>query len=70
MRTETLKRIARRSMGSVLCLLALGASLPLTAGCGVVDGDCLDNLFDDLDDADDNEEIGEAWDDFFECLDD
>lgn len=70
MRTETLKRFARWSVGSVLCLLALGASLPLTAGCGVVDDDCLDNLFDDLDDADDNEEIGEAWDDFFECIDD
>ncbi len=70
MRTQTLKRIVRRSMALVLCLLALGASLPATAGCGVIDGDCLDDLFEDLDDADDNEEVGEAWDDFFECIDD
>ncbi|QDV92034.1 hypothetical protein RAS2_31450 [Phycisphaerae bacterium RAS2] len=70
MQKATFKCFVRRSMRSVLCLLALGASLPATAGCGVIDGDCLDDLFEDLDDADDNEEVGEAWDDFFECIDD
>lgn len=70
MRSEAIKRIVRRSTMSVFCLVTLGAALPSTAGCGVIDGDCLDNLFEDLDEADDNEEVGEAWDDFFECVDD
>lgn len=70
MGSEAIQRVVRRSIMSVLCLVALGAALPSTAGCGVLDGDCLDDLFEDLDDADDNEEIGEAWDDFFECIDD
>jgi hypothetical protein len=51
----------------------LGASVVGLSGCGTsLDDfdDALNQLFEDLEDADDLEEAGEAWDDFFEELED
>ena len=61
------------SLRGLLVAIPVCFVTPAMSGCGTSIGDlddALDQLFEDLDDADDLEEIGEAWDDFFEELED
>ena len=57
----------------LLCVILLFGMAPLTTGCGTDFedfGEALDDLDEDLWDADDFDDFEEAWDDFFDELDD
>ncbi|HKQ49112.1 MAG TPA: hypothetical protein VJZ71_13660 [Phycisphaerae bacterium] len=57
----------------LMCLLLLFGAAPMMTGCGTDFedfGEALDDLDEDLSDADDFDDFEEAWDDFFDELDD
>jgi hypothetical protein len=69
----TMKAKLFASLRGLLVVMPVCFVTPVMSGCGTSFGDldeALDQLFEDLDDADDLEEIGEAFDDFEEAIND
>lgn len=61
------------SLRGLLLVAPITLALPAVSGCGTSLEDydnAFEQLWDDLEDAEDFEDFGEAWDDFFEELDD
>ena len=61
------------SLRGLLVLMPVCLVTPAMSGCGTSFGDldeALDQLFEDLVDADDVEDIGESFDDFDEAIND